>query len=293
MTRYSFFPGCSLSATAVAYGQSIEAVSKVLDIDLRELEDWTCCGSTPYSCFDELESVCIAGRNLALAESTGLDLVTPCSACYRALNRANAHLKQYRDLKRQVDEVFAAVGMEYRGTVKVRHLAEVLLNDVGLAAIESRVVNPLTELQVAPYYGCLLVRPDSGFDDPEYPQSLHQLIVALGAEVTPFPMRSRCCGGTLIISETEVALGMTREVLESAESNGAQCIVTVCPLCQTNLDAYQGMVNSRFKTSFDLPVLFLTQLLGLAFGIEPRALGLDRNMVSPGKVLARYVYAPA
>jgi heterodisulfide reductase subunit B len=291
--RYSYFPGCSLAATAVAYGLSVEAVSKILGIELAELEEWTCCGSTPYSCFDELESVCIAGRNLALAEKTGLDLVTPCSACYSTLKRADSHLKAYPQLRSQVSEIFEATGLEYQGKVKVRHLVDVLLNDVRPEEIEAEVSVPLEGLRVAPYYGCQIVRPDSSLDDPEYPQSLTRLIATLGAEVTPFPLRSRCCGGTLIISETDVALEMMRDLLESAQTNGAECIVTVCPLCQTNLDVYQGMVNSRFKTSYNLPVLFLTQLLGMAFGIEPQALGLDRNVVSPGKVLAQHVSARA
>ena len=289
MKRYSYFPGCSLAATAVAYGLSVDKVSEILGLELAELEDWTCCGSTPFSCFDELESVCIAGRNLALAEETGLDLVTPCSACFSSLTRADSHLKTYAGLRRQVSEIFEATGLQYGGRVKVRHLVDVLLNDVGTEEIEAKVVAPFSGLQVAPYYGCQLIRPESGFDDPEYPQSLTRLITTLGAEVTPFPLRSRCCGASLIISERDVALGMIRELLESAQSNGAECIVTVCPLCQTNLDLYQGMVNSKFKTSYDIPILFLTQLMGMAFGIEPRALGLDRNVVSPGKVLAQHV----
>jgi heterodisulfide reductase subunit B len=293
VNRYSYFPGCSLAATAVAYGLSVEAVRKTLGIELAELEDWTCCGSTPYSCFDELESVCVAGRNLALAEKTGLDLLTPCSACYSTLKRADSHLKAYPELRKQVREIFQATGLDYQGKVKVRHLVDVLLNDVRPEEIEAKVVMPLDGLQVAPYYGCQIVRPECSFDDPEYPQSLTRLIATLGAEVSPFPLRSHCCGGTLIISETDVALGMIRELLESAQSNGAECIVTACPLCQTNLDVYQGMVNSKFKTSYDLPVLFLTQLMGMAFGIEPRALGLDKNVVSPGKVLAQHVAARA
>jgi heterodisulfide reductase subunit B len=219
--------------------------------------------------------------------------VTPCSACYSTLKRANAHLKAYPELRSQVREIFQATGLDYQGKVKVRHLVDVLLNDVRPEEIEDKVVAPFDGLRVAPYYGCQIVRPDSSFDDPEYPQSLTRLIATLGAEVTPFPLRSRCCGGTLIISETDVALGMIRELLESAQSNGAECIVTVCPLCQTNLDVYQGMVNSKFKTSYDLPVLFLTQLMGMAFGVEARALGLDRNVVSPGKVLAQHVAARA
>lgn len=287
MKYYAYFPGCSLEATAVAYALSTQALSRALDMELIELEDWNCCGSTPYGSARELEAVCLAARNLALAERTGLDLVTPCSSCYLTLNRVNSHLKQYRDLKGKMDEVLAAAGLEYEGEVKVRHLVHVILEDIGLEKIESKVVNPLKGLRLAPYYGCQLVRPGAGFDDPEYPQSLHRLISTLGAEASPFPLGSRCCGGSLIVSEPDFALGLLRQLLESAASHGAQGIVTACPLCQTNLDAYQSVVNSKFRTNYELPVLFFTQLIGLALGIEPRALGLERGAVSPRKLLAR------
>ena len=149
-------------------------------------------------------------------------------------------------------------------------------------------MNPLSGLEVAPYYGCQLVRPSTGFDDTENPQSLDLLIASLGAEATPFPLKSRCCGGSLIIPEMDLALGLIHQLFESAASNGAQCIITVCPLCQTNLDAYQGIVNSRFKTKYNLPVLFFTQLIGLALGIETKALGLDKNIISAERVLAPF-----
>ena len=288
MKYYSYFPGCSLEATGVAYGLSIQAICAPLELELVELEDWNCCGSTPYGSTDELEAICIAGRNLALAEKRGLDLVAPCSSCYLTLNRVNTHFSLYPDLKGRVDRILAAAGLEYRGTVKVRHLAEVILNDIGLEAIESKVVNRLDGLKVAPYYGCQLVRPELGFDDPENPQSLDQLIASLGAEPTPFPLKSRCCGGSLILSEPDLALGLVHQLLESASANGAECIVTVCPLCQTNLDAFQGMVNSKFKTKFQMPVLFFTQLMGVAFGINAKALALDKGVISAKRALAPF-----
>ena len=285
MRYYSYFPGCSLKSTAVGYGLSIEAISGPLEIELAELEDWNCCGSTPFISLDELGGICIGARNLALAEKTGLDLVTPCSSCYVTLNRVNSYLKRYPDLKRDVDKVLAEVGLGYRGEVKVRHLMEVVLNDITLKVLESRVVNSLSGLKVAPYYGCQLVRPDLGFDNPEFPQSLDRLIGSLGAEATPFPLKSRCCGSSLIIPQPHTALALIHQLLESAQSGGAQCIVVACPLCQTNLDVYQSMVNSKYKTKYDLPVLFFTQLIGLALGIEPKALGLDTAIVSPQKIL--------
>ncbi|HEX75713.1 MAG TPA: disulfide reductase [Dehalococcoidia bacterium] len=286
MRYYSYFPGCSLEATAVAYGLSTQAITGALDMELIELEDWNCCGSTPYGSTNELESLCIAARNLALAEKTGLDLVTPCSSCYTTLNRANSQLREYPDLKGKVDECLATAGLEYKGTVKIRHLFEVIFNDTGLKTIESKVMNPLTGLRVAPYYGCQLVRPEPSFDNQQNPQSLDRLIASLGAEPVPFPLKDRCCGGSLIIPELDLALGLIHQLLESAGSNGAQCIVTVCPLCQTNLDAYQGMVNSKFGTSYNLPILFFTQLLGVALGIELQGLGLDKGVISAEKVLA-------
>jgi heterodisulfide reductase subunit B len=286
MRYYSYFPGCSLKGTGVGYGLSIQAISDILGIEFVELEDWNCCGSTPLISLDELGGICIGARNLALAERTGLELVTPCSSCYVTLNRVNSQIRLYGDLKANVDKVLTEVGLQYRGEVRVRHLLEVVLSDITLEALKSKVVNALSGLKVAPYYGCQLVRPDLGFDNPEFPQSLDRLIAALGAEATPFSLKSRCCGSSLIIPQPDTALALIRQLLESAQSGGAQCIAVACPLCQTNLDAYQGMVNNKYKTKYDLPVLFFTQLIGLALGIEPKALGLDTAIVSPERVLA-------
>lgn len=289
MKHYTYFPGCSSSdGGAKAYGSSSQAVAKALDVDLAELEDWNCCGSTPYTGVDELTSLCIAARNLALAEEKGLDLVTPCSACYVILNRANSSLKEYPKIKGKANDALAAGGLEYHETVRVRHLLDVFANDIGYDEIASRVKRELGGLKVAPYYGCQVLRPGPGFDHPESPQSLDRLIESLGATATPFPLKARCCGGSLIISEENVALGLVQKLLESASSNGAECIATVCPLCQTNLDVYQKRVNKKFKTNYNLPVLFFTQLMGVAFGIDSRVLGVEKGIVPAQRVLARY-----
>ncbi len=290
MRYYAYFPGCSSSeGGAKAYGASAQAVSKALNIELVELDDWNCCGSTPYSSFEELVGFCLSARNLALAEMTGFDVVTPCSSCYVILNRANSYLKQYPHLKAEVDESLAAGGLEYKGTVRVRHLLDVFVNDIGYDAISARVKKSLEGLKVAPYYGCQLVRPRFGFDHPEIPESMDKLVVSLGGEPVPFPMKARCCGGSLIISEEAVALDLIRKLLNSAQSNGAECLVTVCPLCQTNLDAYQSRVNKKFKTNFNLPVLFFTQLMGIAFGLSAEDLGLRTCIVPAERALAKYI----
>jgi len=282
---YAYFPGCSAEATAIGLGLSVQAIAKPLGIELIELEDWTCCGSTPYGSLDELESVVVAARNLALAEKTGLDLVTPCSSCCVTLNKADIQLQDHPHLMAQVNEALAVANLEYRGNLRIRHLVDVLVNDVTPEVIVTKVQRGLGGLKVAPYYGCQLVRPDYGFDDPESPRSLDRLVESLGAEAVPYPLKARCCGGSSIISEESLALGLLNKLLGNAVENGAQCIVTPCPLCQTNLDAYQSKVNSKFKTSYNLPVLFISQLIGLALGIDAKALGLDTNIVSPSPVL--------
>ena len=290
MRYYTYFPGCSSSeGGAKAYGWSAQAVSKALDIELIELDDWNCCGSTPYSSVEELASFCLSARNLALTEKRGLDLVTPCSSCYVILNRTNSHLKEYPQLKARVDEAMAAGGLEYHGTVRVRHLLDVFVNDIGYDEINSNVKINLGGLKVAPYYGCQMVRPRPGFDHPENPQSMDKLIASLGGEPVPFPLKSRCCGGSLIISEEALALELIRKVFDSALSNGAECLITPCPLCQTNLDAYQRRVNQKFKTNFNLPVLFFTQLMGVAFGLSDEDLGLKTCIIPAERVLAKYL----
>ncbi len=285
MKYYAYFPGCSTKATGVGLDLSAQAIAKPLDIELIELEDWTCCGSTPYGSLDDLESILVAARNLALAEKTGLDLVTPCSSCFVTSYGADLHLKENPQLMEQVNEALAVVNLEYHGEVRVRHLTEVLVNDVTPEVIAAKVQCSLNGLKVAPYYGCQLVRPDYGFDNPESPRSLDRLVASLGAEAIPYPLKNRCCGGSLIISEERLALGLVRKLLDNAVENGAQCITTPCPLCQINLDAYQSRVNSEFKTKFNLPVLFVTQLIGLALGIDAKSLGLNTNIVSLSPVL--------
>jgi len=288
MKYYTYYPGCSAEATAIPLGLSVLPVAKELDMDLIELEDWNCCGSTPYGSVDKLEATCMAARNLALAEKTGLDLVTPCSNCFVVLHEANKHLKDVPRLRKQVNEALAAANLEYGGGVRVRHLAEVLYTDITPEVIGAKVTKPLKGLKVAPYYGCQLVRPD-GFDDPESPHSLDELVASLGADVVSWELKAHCCGSSLVMSEPEVALGLINKLLRNAQENGAQCLVTPCPLCQINLDAYQSQVNSQFKTKYNLPVLFVTQLIGVALGIKPGALALSRNIVSPMRVLAPYL----
>ncbi len=292
MKQYAYYPGCALSEEGFgrAFNWSTQVVNKVLDVEFKEIEDWNCCGSVPYDTLHELASFCVCARNLAIAEKMGLDLVAPCSSCFVFLSRTNGYLKQYPELKPKVDEALKAGGLEYHGNVKVRKVLDVYVKDVGYDIIASRVKKPLTGLKVACYYGCQEVRPVfDGRDHPEYPRYMDRLVKALGAEGVPFPMKSRCCGGSLIISEEEASLKLIKEVLDSAVSNGAEVMITGCPLCQLNVDAYQTMVNKKYKTNYHLPVLFFTQLMGLAFGFGEKDLGLKTSLVPAEKALAKYL----
>lgn len=288
MKNYTYYPGCSAEATAIPLGLSVPPVTKALDMELIELEDWNCCGSTPYWSVDKLEAASMAARNLALAEKTGLDLVTPCSNCFVILHSTNNHLAELPPFRDKVNEALAAAKLKYNGGVKVRHLAEVLYTDITPEGIGAKVTKPLKGLKVASYYGCQLVRPN-GFDDPESPHSLDEIVASLGADVVPWEMKARCCGSSLVMPEPDVALELIEKLLKNAESNGAQCLITPCPLCQINLDAYQSQVNSKFKTKYNLPVLFVTQLIGVALGIPSDELALSRNIVSPMRVLEPYL----
>lgn len=278
--EYLYYPGCSLESAGRPYDESLRAVFRALGVALKELDDWNCCGATIYMSVDEPTSLAITARNLALAERDGgRELVAPCSACYTVLLKTNRFLRESPELKGKVDRILGEVGMRYEGTVRVRHPLDILANDVGVDAIARVAKRRLEGVHYAPYYGCQIVRPERGFDDPEHPTRMDVLFERLGARAVDYPMKTRCCGGMLMTTFPEVALELVKELLACAVENGAQCMVTTCPMCQVNVEAYQKRVNKKFGTAFDIPVLFFTQLLGLALGCSEKELGLQRNLV--------------
>lgn len=289
MRYYSYYPGCSMEATGAPVEKSAKAIAKPLDIELIELENWTCCGSSPLSGVDKAKAVGATARILAHAEKTGLDLVTPCSSCYTILMEANDLLKGDHKLADEVHEALSAAGLTYNGTVKVRHIVEVLYNDIGISGLAAKVVRPLTGLKVACYHGCQQVRPDYGYDNSELPDWLDQMVTSLGAEPVDFPLKARCCGSSLVISNSDVALDLINKLLQNAQDHGAQCIATTtCPLCHTNMDAYQPIARRKHKATYNLPALAITQLIAVAIGLDYKQSALNGNVVSPKKLLAPY-----
>jgi len=288
--EYIYYPGCSLESAGKPYDESLRAVFRALDIGLRGLEDWNCCGATMYMSVDEALSMAISARNLALAEQAGFrDLIAPCSACYTVLLKTNRFLRESPELRAKVDHLLGQVGLKYGLSVNVRHPLDVLVNDVGIEAIAAAAKRSLEGVDFAPYYGCQIVRPERGFDDREFPTTMDTLFQRLGARAAYFPLKTRCCGGMLMTTFPDVCLQLVKDLLECAVENGAQCIITTCPLCQVNLEAYQKRVNKRFGKSYQIPVMYFTQMLGVALGCSEKELGLQRNLIpwkAPTSVLA-------
>jgi heterodisulfide reductase subunit B len=285
MKSYSYFPGCSLEKMAASYHVSAVETARRLDVELSEIEDWNCCGATAYFHVDELLAYTLCARNLAIAERQGTDLVAPCSGCFKNMYFTNAHLKHDHDLAEHINEAMKEDGLEFHGTVQVRHLMDVFVKDVGLAEIKKRVTRPLGGLRVAPYYGCQIVRPQKDGEDVEQPRFFEDLLSAIGAVPVEYPLKLRCCGGSLVVTNRKAALTMMQQLLQNAADCGADIIATTCPLCQINLECYQRHVNRMFGTAFALPTVYFTQLMGLALGASPSQLGLGTEVISPIPVL--------
>lgn len=287
MSKYLYFPGCSSEATGKTYDMSARASCKRLGIDLVDIEDWNCCGSTSYFSIRELESFGVSARNLAIAERMGgMDVVATCNACFTILDKTNRYLADDRELHDIINEALAAAGLHYGGNVRVRHLLDVLVNDLGYEAIAEKVQRRLTRLRVACYYGCQLSRPYGIFDDEEFPVTMDRLMEAVGADPVFYPLKAKCCGGPMVFTNPSASYELCHELLKSAVDSGADLIVTACPLCEMALEAFQPQINRAFGTDFKMPVVFFTQLLGLALGAGPQELGLDKQIVPADSVLA-------
>lgn len=284
--KVSYYPGCSLETTARPYHHSTQAVCRALGVDLVEVPDWLCCGSSPALKMDHQLSLTLAAVNLALAQRQQLgQVVAPCPFCYRRLLTARHELQQDADLRTRAEEVLAE---QLNLDLQVHHLLGLFLEEMGLPAIQAKVSKPLAGLKVVPYYGCYLVKPGQlvGFDDPENPTALDRLLTALGAQVLSWDFKTECCGASLTVTRPEVTLALTGRLLREAAYRGAEAIVVACQLCQANLDLQQRRLAKQHHTRYHLPVIYFTQLLGVALGLAPAALGLHHHLVDPISRLA-------
>ncbi len=287
MQRYAYYPGCSLMSSAKEYDRSVRAVFAHLGIELEALKDWNCCGAVHGDIRSAEAAVTLAARNLALAEVQGFDhIITPCSGCYRNLRRASRRVARNQATRELVNAELRD-GLVLTQHIEILHPLYVLLQDYGLARIAELIANPLSGLRVASYYGCMLTRPKDRFDSPERPTGLDQLLCTLGAEAVDTPLKARCCGGALAISHSEVTARLTGAILLAAKEAGADMVALACPMCHTALDGYQAKAERAVGHALGLPVLYFTQVLGLALGLSPASLGFERHMVSPRPQLSR------
>ncbi len=283
--EYAFYPGCSsqLKASASNYLVSVDAMCKKLDIKITEIPDWNCCGaSIGYGEGGELPRHALNARNFALSEKhlPGRDIVATCAACWLGARETKERLDASSQLMKDTNEALAAAGLHYKGEVEIRHMVEVLIEDIGYEGLEAPAVKSLEGLKFAGYVGCQTNRPfgiaGESFENPLY---LDKLIEVVGGEAVPYDQKVTCCGGALAFSEPEKSQKQIRDIVESAYDHGAEMIVTPCPLCQANVEVYQSEINKKQGTKFAMPVLYYSQLLTVAYGGSAKESGLDGQVI--------------
>ena len=283
--KVGYYPGCSLEATAKPYDMSVREVCLRLEIELEDIPSWSCCGSSPALKMDALLSASLGAHNLALAQNLPTSqVVVPCPFCFRRLLSAKEELAENQAVKAKVE---SAIEAELEDRLDVYNILGFLRHGVGLEAIRENVRQSLSGLKVLTYYGCYLVKPAgvTHYDDPENPVSMDEVLETLGAEVLSWDFKTECCGASLAVSKTDTVCELTGRLIREAVWRGADALVVACQLCQANLDMRQKDIGRKDKTPYALPVIYFTQLMGLAFGITYKALGLNHHLVSPGKLL--------
>ncbi len=282
--KYAYYPGCSAHSTARDMHESSLAVAAALGIELAEIKGWTCCGASAAHQVDRVLAASLAAANLVLAEEMGLDMVVNCAACYNRSKTANYEVTNSTDMRESVGQLLE---QPYDGSVAVRHFVEVLSEDIGLARLRKSFRQSLNGLKVACYYGCYLVRPPevTHFDNPENPTILENLVEAMGGESPDWSGKVDCCGGGLNLTRTDITVQRSAAIINMAQAAGADCITVACPMCQTSLDLRQKDIEKATGKRYEMPVVYITQLLGLCLGISPKELGLNRLMVKPAAVV--------
>ena len=276
--KVTYYPGCSLEGTAIDYAASIEAVAGLLNLELAELEDWNCCGATAAHSIDHQLSLALPARNLALAESAGQDVVVPCALCFNRLKAADQALKGPEG---------AELGLPYKGDLKIWDLLDYLSQEPILAALAPKIVRPLTDIKAVAYYGCLVARPPmvTGKADYENPRNMERLLTVLGASPIDWSYKTDCCGAGLAVARPDLIDTLVERLYERALKAGAECFVVSCQMCQANLDLPQERISKKFGKDYYLPVLYFTELIGLALGHPDVQKWLAGHLTDPLQML--------
>jgi heterodisulfide reductase subunit B len=278
---YALFLGCTVPARSLGYDLSVRKVAQDLDINLVDVDGFSCCGF-PTAFVHRETSFALAAINLCLAEEKGLNIITLCNSCTAYLTKVNMALKNDKEMFERINEILKSNDLEFKGKIDVKHISRMLYEDVGTVKIEKTVNRRLDDIKIAPIYGCHYLKPSSiynKFDDPEMPISLDSLIEATGATALDFPEKILCCGGAILAIDENASMGMTHIVLDSVKSLEADAMATICPFCHLMYDEYQATIGNKYGKDYNIPSLFFTQLLGLAFGHKPKELGLKFNAV--------------
>ncbi|MFQ5992560.1 MAG: CoB--CoM heterodisulfide reductase iron-sulfur subunit B family protein [Nitrospiraceae bacterium] len=279
--KYALYPGCAAKGATPELYQSTMAIIARLGIEVIELTAASCCGAGVVGEADPEVALGLNARTFAQAEQLGLDVMTICGTCQGVMGAANKRLKQEPEVRNRINRLLESDGLHYRGSVQVKHLLWIVVRDVGLQHLRQEVRIPLHDLRIAPFYGCYILRPswDLGFDDPENPSSLEKAIRAVGAEPVAYTGRTKCCGFPIILEKEAIAVAMAGNNMKEAKEEGADCMVTPCPLCHMSLDIYQDRAGREVHSKLNMPILHLPQLLGLAMGISAKDLGVSRHVI--------------
>ncbi len=286
--KYAYYPGCAAKGATPELHQSTMRVLDRLGIEVVELTNFNCCGAGVITEADPDLAYTLNARTLATAEGLGLGIMTVCGTCQGVLGGINRQLQQDEALRERINvRLVEATGLSYRGTVSVKHLQWILVKDFGIERLKPFITHPLTDLAVAPFYGCYILRPSdaTGFDDWENPASLEKLIRAIGAQPVAYDGRTKCCGFPVFLEKEEIAVGLVGKHVGEAKDNGAQVMVTPCPLCHMSLDMNQKRAEAWADRPLGMPILHLPQILGLAMGMTPDALGMPRHLTSTDALL--------
>jgi len=288
--KYAFFLGCTIPARAANYEISTRKIAPKLGIELVDIPDFTCCGF-PVKSVDSFTTLVMAAKNISLAEEQGSNICTLCNGCVVTLAEANHELKHNEELRNKVNKELKKIGREYKGTIEVKHFARVLYEDVGVDKIKTAVKYPLEDFKLAAHYGCHYFKPSAVYgrlDDPEFPTTLDKLIEATGAPSFDYETKTECCGGGILGISEDIALQMARVKLDDLKIENADALISICPFCSVMYDANQKSIEKKFETEYNIPVLYYTQILGLALGIPADELEFKRNRIKPKEILVKF-----
>lgn len=274
----SYYPGCTLTGSARELEESFRGAAQALGVTLKEIPDWTCCGASSAHVVDAYLEVALPARDLVAAEGIGKDVVAPCAACHLRLKAASKHIEEDEALKQE---------FPYKGDINILSGLEMFHKDELRLMLKEKIVKPLEGLKVVPYYGCLAVRPPEILepDDPENPKQMDDVLELLGAEVIQWPYKTDCCGGSLALTRTDLVLKLSRKLLDMAKMVEADALVTMCPMCQANLDTRQADISNESGQLYELPILYLTELIGISLGSSHARSWFAKHMVSPVSAL--------